>query len=152
VSYPRSRGEAATCTHTSIRWPRIQGVVRLAFALVPGVKRVAEVPRPRSEHGPISRPQGLTRTKGTGTGTGTIANVGNANASTLVFPTTERQTNRHAAAFRSRQARSRPSRRWRASRGPGPYCGPADANAPHCRGGFSSLRGALSAVVSWSNA
>ena len=150
MSYPRSRGEGATCTHASIRRARIQGVVGLAFAPVPGVTRVAEVPRPRCEHGPISRPQGLTRTKGTGTGTGTNGNVGNANASTLMLPTTERQTNRHAAAFRSRpewpsslsslQALTSKSMAGTTSRA-------SRRQRPSLPRRFSSLRGALSAVV-----
>lgn len=79
----------------SLTRPRIQGVGRLAFAPVPGVTRVAEVPQPKptSEHGPISRPQG----------TGTHSN--SSNASTFAFPTTERQNNEHVAAFRSRPER-----------------------------------------------
>ena len=74
--------------------PRIQGVGRLAFAPVPGVTRVAEVPQPTSEHGPISRPQGLTRTNGSSN-----------NASTFTFPTTEQHSNGHVVAFRSRPER-----------------------------------------------
>jgi hypothetical protein len=86
----------------SIGRPRIQGVGRLAFAPVPGVTRVAEVPQPTGEHGPISRPEALPRTNGTGMNG--IANNNNNNASTLKFPTTE-QGNCHAAAFRSRPER-----------------------------------------------
>jgi len=89
----------ASTKNASIGRPRIQGVGRLAFAPVPGVTRVADVPQPTGEHGPISRPQTLNRTNGTGT-------YGNSsNASTLRFPTTERQGNGHVAAFRSRPER-----------------------------------------------
>ena len=85
----------------SIRRPRIQGVGRLAFTPVPGVTRVTEVPQPTSEHGPISRPQALTRTHGTGTNGDNCSD-----ASTLKFPTTDpHQGNGHAAAFRSRLER-----------------------------------------------
>jgi hypothetical protein len=102
---PTQQGEkqqpAPITKDASIGRPRIQGVGRLAFAPVPGVTRVAEVPQPTSEHGPISRPQGLTHTNGTGTN----GKSSNANASTLTFPTTERQSNEHTAAFRSRPER-----------------------------------------------
>jgi hypothetical protein len=78
----------------SIGRARMQGVGRLAFAPVPGVTRVAEVPQPSSEHGPISRPQALTRLNGTT----------NNNTSVFKFPTAE-QGNGHAAAFRPRAER-----------------------------------------------
>lgn len=90
---------APTAKDASVARPRIQGVGRLAFAPVPGVTRVAEVPQPTSEHGPISRPQGLTRANGTSTF------GSSSNANTFTFPTTEPQSNEHVAAFRSRPER-----------------------------------------------
>jgi hypothetical protein len=78
----------------SIGRPRIQGVGRLAFAPVPGVTRVAEVPQPMGAHGPI--PQALPRTTSIGTN-----GSANSNASAFKYPTTDG----HAAAFRSRPER-----------------------------------------------
>ena len=88
---------------TSVSRPRMQSVGRLAFAPVPGVTRVAEVPQPTGEHGPITRPQALPRTNSTGTN-GNSTN--SSKASTFKFPTTDQQQdNRHVAAFRSRPER-----------------------------------------------
>lgn len=82
--------------------PRVQGVGRLKFAPVPGVTRVAEVPQPTGEHGPISRPQAPTRTSSTATNSN---NNSNSSARAVKFPTSDQCGNGHAAAFRSRPER-----------------------------------------------